>query len=125
LDAVVINSDNVPPRDISRVWFNDGLGNFTDTNQSLLISFPQDVAFGDVYGDGDLDAYVANGYYGAPDMVFFNDGAGHLADSGQSVDLGTTMRVALGDLDGDGDLDVLTPNLGGIVLARNDGTGHF
>ena len=60
---------------------------------------------GDVDGDGDLDAFVAN--YGQAGMrVWFNDGSGTFTDSGQISLLGDRNRnISLGDVDGDGDLD--------------------
>jgi hypothetical protein len=62
------------------------------------------VGLGDLDGDGDLDAVLAN--MGANySQVWFNDGAGQFADSGQRL----TQQghgLGLGDLDGDGDLDI-------------------
>jgi len=62
------------------------------------------VGLGDLDGDGDLDAVLAN--MAANDsQVWFNDGTGQFIDSGQRLtQLG--HGVALGDLDSDGDLDL-------------------
>ena len=62
-------------------------------------------ALGDVDGDGDLDAWVAN--YNQPNTVWTNNGGGTFTDSGQTLGNSNSYSssVALGDLDGDGDLD--------------------
>jgi len=83
------------------------------------------VALGDLDGDGDLDAYVANGAY-EPNTVWVNDGSGRLADSGQRLGGSSSKDVALGDLDADGDLDAFVANwYGPNKVWINDGHGRF
>ncbi len=141
-DAFVVNAHCNP----NTVWFNDGSGTFTDSGQRLGLipdpAYPEDyapsrrVSLGDLDGDGDLDAFVANGGNQA-DTVWFNDGAGTFTDSGQRLGFGidplyptgytTSHGLALGDLDGDGDLDAFvanadeTPN----TVWFNNGSGSF
>ncbi len=73
-----------------------------------------DVALGDLDGDGDLDAWVAN--YNQANRVWINQGGdqggtpGTYADSGQALGSLLSFGVALGDLDGDGDLDAWVTN---------------
>ena len=62
------------------------------------------VALGDLDGDGDLDAVVADLNTGAE--IWLNDGSGSFADSGQHLGLGAFVAIA--DLDVDGYPDVLT-----------------
>lgn len=80
---------------------------FIDSGQRLGAAQSWDVALGDLDGDDDLDAFVANAALGgAKNTVWLNDGQGSFARSEQILDYG--QGVALGDLDGDGDLDAVT-----------------
>lgn len=115
------------------VWLNDGAGTFSDSGQHLGPFESHAVALGDVDGDGDLDAFVANGhavYLGEPNKVWLNDGGGRFADSGQRLghpvfNSDDSRAVALGDLDGDGDLDAFVGNNGANEVWLNDGAGSF
>jgi hypothetical protein len=81
-------------------------------------------ALGDLDGDGDADAYLANGANEgiAPDTVWLNEGSGvFYGGAAQSLEA-ETHHVALGDVDGDGDLDAAT---GWTGVALNDGWGRF
>jgi hypothetical protein len=128
------------PGHVDRVYLNDGRGEFTDTGQLLNTFSTADVQLGDLDGDGDLDAYLANGNLRGgriPDRVWINDGTGTFSDSGQRLGRTLSVSVELGDLDGDGDLDAVVANgvndpdfLGAVVkqpndVWLNDGTGVF
>ena len=88
----------------------------------------QRVALGDVDGDGDLDAWIANN--GQPDTLYINT-AGVFSNSGQAFASEEGRAVRMGDLDGDGDLDVVVANnnepsvLGAGRIWTNDGSGVF
>jgi hypothetical protein len=104
------------------VWFNDGLGSFTDSGQRLGNDQSFAVMLGDLNGDGFLDAVVGNRNGGE---VWFNDGQGNFTRSNQRLGLGMTQTIFISDLDGDGDLDLF---LGGDTSIRawlNDGAGRF
>ena len=84
-------------------------------------------ALGDLDGDGDLDAYLANGENEgvAPDTIWFNDGKGRFSGVTEMPEARETHFVTLGDLDGDGDLDGMVDNTGAGRVAWNDGKGNF
>lgn len=128
LDALVSNngeeSDNA-----TVLWLNDGQGKFTDSQQRLGFTNASAVALGDLDGDGDLDAFIANSSHmdaKPADKVWLNNGKGVFSDSKQSLGSFYDLTVELGDMDGDGDLDAFT----GIWKAGprvwlNDGKGKF
>lgn len=155
-DAVFGNAIQSP----NTVWLNDGAGQFElfgevhmKPHNQFDYGVSEAVALGDLDGDGDLDAYVANccrtgwgvhtgteeispqGHSDAYNMVWLNDGTGRFTDSGQRLGNWATGAVALGDLDDDGDLDAFEVNRGirsesihsvtGNMVWLNDGTGHF
>jgi hypothetical protein len=96
------------------------------------------VQLGDLDGDGDLDAFLANGHeisgVGQSNRVYLNDGTGTFTDSGQKMGKSLSTDVQLADLDGDGDLDAWVTNgtrhFGYVVdqpndVWLNDGSGVF
>ena len=113
LDAFVTNrSEGAPPA--NRVWLNNGAAIFEESGQPIGTSESFDVALGDVDGDGDLDAFVANGFHGNANSdgnrVWLNDGVGQFSDSRQRLGVVASRGVALADVDGDGDLDAYVAN---------------
>ena len=103
-----------------------GSGLFSATSQSLGSSWSYEVKLGDVDGDGDLDAFVAN-YGNQANKVWLNDGSGNFTDSGQNLGSLNSTGVAFGDVDGDGDLDAFVANYYGQAnkVWLNDGSGNF
>jgi hypothetical protein len=109
----------------SQVWFNNGTGHFTNSNQNLTGQSCTEVALGDLDGDGDTDAFVSCTNF-APSMVWLNDGSGNFTDSGQTLGTGNSYGVDMGDVDNDGDNDVVCANW--TVPSQvwlNDGDGNF
>ena len=64
------------------------------SNYAYGDSSSSDVARGDLDGDGDLDAWVANTSL-QPNRVWINDGLGNFADSGQALGNSYSNGVAL------------------------------
>jgi hypothetical protein len=85
------------------------------------------VALGDLDGDGDLDAFLANGEneVAVPNTVWLNDGAGNFQNSGQQIGERESRHVLLADLDNDGHLDALVSNTGDISIYLNNEEGVF
>ena len=123
LDAFVGRGFGQP----SKVWFNDGSGQFADSGQSLD-SASNDVVLADFDGDGDVDAYSAND---GASKVWINQGgdqggpAGVFADSGQELGTALTLSAAGGDLDGNPGIDVYDANTVSDRLWLNDGSAVF
>jgi len=79
----------------------------------LPSSNAQGVDLGDLDGDGDLDAFVANtgsSDEGSGNTIWLNDGQGKFYDSGLRLGHSYSLDIALGDLDSDGDLDAFVAN---------------
>jgi hypothetical protein len=110
LDAVVANYAQA-----ATVWVNNGTGSFSahPTTPSFGgADSSRAVALGDIDGDGDLDAVVANSLSPLAETVWVNNGTGSFSahPTTPSFGGGTSNAVALGDIDGDGDLDAVVAN---------------
>ncbi len=123
----------------SKVYLNDGAGNFSGIGAARPFGMASDdtraIALGDLNGDGALDIAVGNhGFsYGQQNLIYLNDGAGNFNWPGAVRLFGSgsdrTTSLAICDLNGDGALDLIVGNegLGGEQSAvyLNDGAGNF
>jgi hypothetical protein len=100
----------------SRLYANDGRGNFSDVTERVgirLRRWAMGVAVGDYDGDGDDDLYVT--CFG-PNVLLRNDEhAGGRRFSDVTADAGVgdgrwSASAAFGDVDADGDLDLYVTN---------------
>jgi hypothetical protein len=123
LDAVIANSND----QAETVWLNDGAGTFSahPITPSFGAGDSSDATLGDLDGDEDLDAVVAN-YYAQAETVWLNDGAGSFSVHSTTPGFGAghSYDVTLGDLDGDEDPDAVVTNYNEAkTVWLNDGTG--
>ena len=98
------------------------------TTPSFGSGHSSDLVLGDLDGDGDLDAVVANHSVEA-ETVWLNDGSGTFIPhpTTPSFGAGSAFGLVLGDLDRDGDLDAVFANAGSEpeTVWLNDGSGAF
>jgi enediyne biosynthesis protein E4 len=121
---------------LDRLYFNDGRGNFTKSEQLLPTSqfiSSSCVAAADVDGDGDLDLFVGERLkpflYGMPGdgYLLINDGSGHFSDATDGLapglkGMGMITTAVWADIDRDGDPDLLVAGEWmSVRVFRNDG----
>lgn len=124
LDVMIGNEGNAVfnSPEQNRLYVNDGTGQFSNATNQIPgeANHTYSVAFGDLDGDGDLDAVMGNGpsddLDGQNDLLR-NDGAGWFTRVNSQIpaDDIETWSLAPGDLDSDGDMDIVLGN--GIVAA--------
>jgi hypothetical protein len=134
------------------LYLGDEAGRFSDEPRPLPpfdppLRAPSALTVGDVDGDGDLDAWVAqykrpyqggqmpSPYYdandGYPAYLLLNDGDGGFTTATEAAGLAAkryrrTYASSFVDLDDDRDLDlVVVSDFSGVDLYHNDGRGNF
>lgn len=143
LDVFIIGYATINSNEtyISRLYYNDGYGNFTPQESNYLRHIADgDIAFSDVDKDGDLDL-IMTGRQWAPTgisrvltLLYINDGAGTFSEAEvQPFPHVGAGAIAFGDIDNDEDEDVIISGLTGsgktpsrlTILYTNDGEGNF
>ena len=114
---VIITGRDVNSNPISKLYKNDGLGVFTEVNNSTIENIFGKSVFADVDGDNDKDLLISG--INASNMyltkVYINNGSGTFNENTNTTFIGLGYNdVAFSDFDNDNDLDVL--------LVGNDGT---
>ncbi len=120
LDVVIANIGNLESGN-GRLCLNDGSGNFpscADFNSANNRGYG--VALGDLDGDGDLDAVIANGgtVSNEAEARCLNDGAGNLDSCVTFGNADTSISLALGQFDNDFFPDVTTSFVGGVTTSN-------
>ena len=119
----------------TRMYLNDGLGNFTEMTGTLFRNVSNSsIAFADIDGDDDEDVLItgSSGNRGSS-RLYVNDGAGNFTEVENTPFVGVQSGTTLfADVDGDNDQDLIingTEEYGHndlfTVLYRNDGLGNF
>ena len=109
------------------IYTNHGQKTFSFSTVALT-NYPNDLAIGDIDGDGDKDIVVFGQTFAGSTEVstLINNGSGvfTVKDVLTAPD-GANDTVGLYDIDNDGDLDLLHSTYNTIEIRRNDGLGNF
>ena len=130
---VLITGNNDSNVSISKLYFNNGSGDFTVDDNTILdgIRFGS-VAFADVDGDNDQDVLITgqNNSFQSISKLYSNDGLGNFSEMTDVVFNGVyNSSITFSDTDNDNDQDVLITGQSafGFIskLYINDGSGIF
>lgn len=131
-DFDLVLSGQAGDEPITRLYRNEGGGQFVDANAGLIGMTHNALVWGDWDSDGDLDLLLSGysgsgGWSGVYVLVYRNDGSGHFSAT-TSLPAQMMGAVAAGDYDNDGLMDIaLTGITPGDVIAsriyRNTGGG--
>ena len=118
----------------SRLYTNDGLGNFTLVSGTPFLGVSSgSISFGDIDSDNDLDVLLTGFITGGARRtasLYINDGLGNFTSLPDTIFAGVSVSSsAIADVDDDNDQDVLIGGFGSggpiTKLYINDGTANF
>ena len=133
LDLLITGENNAAQR-ISKLYTNDGNGNFTVVSGTPFVGVRySSIAFADIDGDNDQDVLITgeNTPYNSSTKLYTNDGNGNFTEASGTPFVDIRLgSIAFADIDGDNDQDVLitgqgNSNLRNSKLYSNDGNGNF
>jgi len=130
-EDVMISGEQSYQSYVTKLYINDGFGNFTMSNASFVNVSYSSIAFADVDGDGDKDVMIsgAQSHYSYVSKLYINDSSGNFTESTNNF-TGIVGVVVFEDIDGDNDQDLLISGNNGnssvfTGLYTNDGNGNF
>ncbi|MEN0005793.1 MAG: VCBS repeat-containing protein, partial [Bacteroidota bacterium] len=130
---VLISGQSSTTSNISKLYVNDGTGNFTEIFDTPFEPVTDSaIASADIDGDDDIDILLSgNGSSGTISKLYLNDGLGNFVESTETPFVGVKENsIAFADVDGDNDQDVLITgqdmtSTQHSKLYINDGNGVF
>ncbi len=131
---LLVTGQNSSDVKISKLYVNDGAGNYTEMLEAGLESVDAgSIAFADVDGDNDQDLLLTgrDGSDLPTSKLYINDGEGSFTEiQGAPFEPVSESSIAFADVDNDDDLDVLLTGITGTEvpiskLYINDGAGNF
>jgi hypothetical protein len=135
IDLMIIGNNVYLGQINTRLYFNDGLGNFTLSTDHIGVFvdvYRGSISSGDVDNDGDIDVLIAGEGSSSSlnTKLYLNNGSGIFTLSSTIMDQVTDAESKLADIDGDGDLDAIlagwTISANGMLKTYiNDGNGTF
>jgi hypothetical protein len=131
---VLITGRNNSNQEITKLYTNDGLGNFTEMTgtpfEGVAVS---SIAFSDINGDSNEDVLITGQVSSNEGIakIYTNDGMGNFSEMiGTPFDGVAASSIAFSDVNGDGNEDVFISGVNNTSeqiakLYINDGVGNF
>jgi len=136
LDVLITGSKNSLYDEVTKLYKNDGNGNFTvASGSSFYAGFHTAIAFADIDNDNDQDLIITAGleswvFDKSVTKLYKNDGTGKFSEVPFTTFVGVRAGdVAFADIDNDNDQDLIITGYDGAhgytMLFTNDGTGYL
>ena len=107
-DLVVNGWENTANTPYTKIWVNDGAGNFTESTVNLAQLWLGDLGWSDVDNDGDMDLLITGTAAANSEMhLYINDGNSNFTEDSHFVFTPVHQsEVVFADFDNDGDEDL-------------------